>query len=266
MKVADNRIGKARSAFRKQDIEASRQAHTAKGIDGSMEHHQGSGSFVGDFVYGAIDGTITTFAVVSAVAGAGLAPKIVIILGVANLLGDGFSMAVSNYLSAKSENEFIAQERKREEWEVDHYPKGEVAEIREIYRRKGFRGRDLDAAVKTITSDKKVWVDTMMSEELGLLQEKNSPLRKGFITFVSFMVIGFVPLTSFIFSYVFEPLKAVAYQISVWLTLATFFLVGSAKIYVTGKNWLISGLETLVIGGIAAGIAYGVGYLLKGIA
>ncbi len=264
--MADGRIGKARSAFRKQDIEALRQAHTAKGIADSVERHQGGGSFVGDFVYGAIDGTITTFAVVSGVAGAGLAPNIVIILGVANLLADGFSMAVSNYLSAKSENEFIEQERRREEWEVEHYPKGEVEEIREIYRKKGFKGRDLDAAVRTITSDKKVWVDTMMSEELGLLQEKNSPLRKGFMTFISFLVIGFIPLASFIFSYVFEPIRPVAYQLSVGLTLATFFLVGSAKIYVTRKNWLKSGLETLAIGGLAAGIAYGVGYLLRSIA
>lgn len=256
----------ARSAFRRRDVEASRQAHMARGIADSSERHQASGSFVGDFVYGAIDGSVTTFAVVSGVAGAGLAPNIVIILGFANLLADGFSMAVGNYLSSKSENEFIEQERKREEWEVEHYPKGEVEEIREIYRKKGFSGKNLEAAVKTITSDRKVWVDTMMSEELGLLQEKNSPFRKGLVTFVSFVAVGFVPLVSYVFSYALEFLKPVTYQLSVALTLVIFFLVGSAKIYVTGKNWLTSGLETLVVGSFAAGIAYLVGYMLRGLA
>lgn len=266
MKEAYDRTGKSRSAFKKRDIEAVKEAHGEKEIRASMEHHQASGSFVGDFVYGAIDGSVTTFAVVSGVAGAGLAPNIVIILGAANLLADGFSMAVGNYLSTKSENEFIEQERKREEWEIEHYPKGEVAEIREIFRKKGFRGTGLDAVVKTITSDKKVWVDTMMSEELGLLREKNSPFRKGFVTFISFVTVGFIPLVSYVLSYVVESVKAVAYPTSVTLTFITFFLIGSAKIYVTGKNWFRSGLETLAIGGLAAGIAYSIGYLLRGLA
>lgn len=256
----------SRSAFRSNDVEAARHAHTKEAISRSIESHQTSGSFIGDFVYGAVDGAVTTFAVVSGVAGAGLSSSIVIILGLANLFADGFSMAASNYLSTKSRNEFIENERRREEWEVEHYPKGEVEEIRQIFCKKGFRGKGLDAVVKTITSDKKIWVDTMMTEELGILKEKNSPLRKGTATFLSFALIGFIPLLPYIAAFFSAAVARNAYFLSVALTFITFFLVGSAKIYVTGKNWLLSGLETLAIGGLAAVIAYGIGYLLRGLA
>ena len=108
------RIQKARSAYRSKSINALKKSHTAKSI--SKEQHGTSGSYVGDFVYGAIDGSVTTFAVVSGVAGALLSPSVVVILGLANLFGDGFSMAVGNYLSSKSNIEFVQRERKREEW------------------------------------------------------------------------------------------------------------------------------------------------------
>lgn len=265
-KAAADRMGQSRSAYRARDIAAVKQAHTPEAISHSIESHQASGSYVGDFVYGAMDGSITTFAVVSGVAGAALSPSIVIILGLANLLADGFSMAVGNYLSTKSRNEFIENERKREEWEVEHYPKGEVEEIRQIFSRKGFRGKGLDAVVQTITSDKKVWIDTMMSEELGILKERNSPIKKGTATFASFALVGFIPLVPYLAAFFSGGVAGNVYFLSVALTFITFFLVGSAKIFVTGKNWLLSGLETLAVGGLAAVIAYLVGYLLRGIA
>jgi len=130
------RIEKARKAFESKDIASTKKAHSAKAIKAAAEHHQSSGTYVGDFVYGAIDGSVTTFAVVSGVAGAGLSVNIVVILGLANLVADGFSMAVGNYLSSKSNKEYIEKERKREEWEIEHYPKGEIEEIRSIFRKK----------------------------------------------------------------------------------------------------------------------------------
>jgi len=159
-----DRLSASQSAYRAGDVDAVKRAHTKAAIAHSIESHQTSGSYVGDFVYGAMDGSVTTFAVVSGVAGAGLPSGIVIILGLANLFADGFSMAVGNYLSTKSRNEFIENERRREKWEVEHYPEGEVEEIRQIFLKKGFRGRALEDDVKVITSDKKVWVETMMTE------------------------------------------------------------------------------------------------------
>ena len=258
------RIDKARSAYKEKDIEATKKAHTDKAI--AAEHHKASGTYVGDFVYGAIDGSITTFAVVSGVAGASLSTNIVIILGLANLVADGFSMAVGNYLSSKSNNEFIQKERTREEWEIEHYPKGEIEEIRQIFKKKGFKGNDLENAVKTITSNKKVWVDTMMADELNLMEEKTSPIKKGAVTFVSFAIIGFVPLIPYFLSFFSETIKASVFPLSVIMTFITFFFIGSGKVFITGKNWLKSGLETLLVGGAAAIIAYGIGFILRGLA
>ena len=258
------RLEKARKAYSSKDIEKVKEAHTQSAI--AKETHTHTGTYVGDFVYGAIDGSVTTFAVVSGVAGAALSANIVIILGLANLFADGFSMAVSNYLSSKSNKEFIQQERKREEWEIDNYPKGEVEEIRQIYRRKGFRGKDLERAVKVITSNKKLWVDTMMADELGLMEERASPVKKGTVTFIAFLLIGSIPLIPYFLSYFSEAIKESAYPFSVIMTALAFFFVGSAKVFVTKKNWFKSGMETLLVGSLAAVIAYLVGYMLRGLA
>jgi VIT1/CCC1 family predicted Fe2+/Mn2+ transporter len=120
-----------------------------------------------DFVYGATDGAVTTFAVVAGVVGASLSPSIVLILGFANLPADGFSMAVGNYLAAKAQREYIEKARKREEWEIDNLVEQEKQEIRDIYTKKGFKDELLDEIVRVITSRRKVWVDTMMREELA---------------------------------------------------------------------------------------------------
>ena len=88
---------------------------------------------LGDFVYGATDGAVTTFAIVAGVIGASLEPAIVLILGFANLFADGFSMAVGNYLGTKSQREYIAKARRREEWEIDNLAEQEKQEIRDIY-------------------------------------------------------------------------------------------------------------------------------------
>lgn len=260
------RIEKARAAFESKDTKLMKNAHSTKAIKSAAEEHKSTGSYVGDFVYGAIDGSVTTFAVVSGVAGAALSVNIVIILGLANLLADGFSMAVGNYLSSKSDKEFIERERKREEWEIEHYPKGEVEEIRQIYKEKGFKGRDLERAVKIITSNKEVWVDSMMKNELNLIEDNTSPVKKGAVTFVSFALVGFIPLIPYFLSFFNEAIKSIVYPFSIGMTFIAFFFIGSAKVFVTKKNWLISGLETLLVGGAAAIIAYAIGYFLRGLA
>ena len=260
------RLEKARAAYEAKNLEEVKRAHTPEDIKRSPELHKRSGSYIGDVVFGAIDGSITTFAVVSGVAGAALSENIVIILGLANLFADGFSMAVGNYLSSKSDIEFAQKERKREEWEVENYPEGEIQEIRAIFRAKGFEGKALEDAVKTITSNKKLWVDTMMAEELNIIEENISPKKRGLVTFVSFALVGSIPLMPYLLSFFSEIVRGMVFQLSIILTFIAFFLVGSAKIYVTGKNWFKSGMETLLVGGAAAIIAYAIGYLLRGLA
>lgn len=135
---SSKRLEDARKAFEKRDSEASKEAHEARRIEEDV-HQRTAGRYVGDVVYGALDGIVTTFAVVSGAAGASLSSAVVLIMGFANLVGDGISMGVGNYLGTKSENEYAARERRREEWEVENDPEGEMEEIRHIYANKGFK-------------------------------------------------------------------------------------------------------------------------------
>ncbi len=235
-------------------------SHTPDGIRerlGSRTDH----SYLRDFVYGGIDGAVTTFAVVSGVAGAELSSGIIIVLGLANLLGDGFSMAAGNFLGSRADLQILDAAREMEERHIDRYPDGEREEIRQIYSSKGFAGDDLDRAVEIITSNKQLWVDTMLREELGFALDRPNPMRAALVTFGSFLVIGILPLIVFLIDYV-TPL-ADPFLYSSVLTAGAFFIVGAIKSRFVAQQWYLAGLETVAVGGIAAGLAYVVGMALK---
>jgi len=220
-------------------------------------------SYLKDFIYGAIDGTVTTFAVVSGVVGAGLSSKVIIILGLANLLADGFSMAVSNFLGTRADKQLLAKIRETEEEHIRKIPDGEKEEIRQIFSGKGFKGEDLEWAVKIITSDPKQWVNTMIQEEFGLALNGPSPIKAAALTFVSFIVIGSLPLLVFVYELLKQVQVMNAFSISAVMTGMAFFIVGAMKGKFVGQKWFISGLETLIVGAIASALAYGVGAWLK---
>ncbi len=232
----------------------------------AIERRLNSGSkhsYLRDFVYGAVDGTVTTFAVVAGVAGAGLSPGVTIILGLANLLADGFSMAVSNFLATRAEQHQREQARKTEEYHIATIPEGEREEIRQIFAAKGFSGDDLERVVEIITSDVQRWVDTMMQEELKLPLEGPSPTRAALTTFAAFVLVGTLPLVTFFF-WLFIPTATLNFFLwSCVITSGTFFGIGAFKSRFVGRNWLVSGMETLLMGGTAAALAYLVGVLLR---
>ena len=120
--------------------------------------------------------------------------------------------------------------------------------------------------MEVITGDKKQWVDTMLLEELHIIPDQQTPIKAGFMTFASLVVVGFVPLLSYVLSYVISFFAEYAYLFSIGLTFATIFGVGSLRVYVTGKRWWKSGLEMLLVGGATAVVAYLIGYGLKGLA
>jgi VIT1/CCC1 family predicted Fe2+/Mn2+ transporter len=219
-----------------------------------------------DFIYGSIDGAVTTFAIVAGVVGADLSPIIILILGFANLFADGFAMASANYQASKAKNEFVEMKRKQEEWEIDNLKEQEKEEIREIYREKGFKDELLEEVVRTITSRRKVWIDTMMKEELGLIEDEKAPIDSSISTFIGFNMIGIIPLIPFIvfimFNLEFDSNVFVYSTISV---IIAFVIVGMIKGRIVKKSMVRSGIHTLIIGGIAAFVAYLVGYGLNSI-
>ena len=217
-----------------------------------------------DFIYGSIDGAVTTFAIVAGVVGASLSPNIILVLGFANLFADGFSMAAANYQATRARIEYIAMKRKNEEWEIDNLENQEKQEIRDIYKEKGFKDELLEEIVRIITSRRKVWVDTMMKEELGLIEDGKRPVDSAFSTFVGFNLIGLIPLIPFMVLMIIDLSNdGNGFLYSVVSTLAAFFIVGMIKGNFTKTSKMRSGFYTLIIGGVAASVAYLVGYALQ---
>ena len=244
------------------DLEAE---HTPQAIRTRLREGPGD-SYLKDFILGAVDGTVTTFAVVAGVSGAGLAPGIAIILGVANLAADGFSMGISNFLGSQAENQQRDRIRREEERQIRVIPEGEREEIRQIFASKGFAGPDLDRAVEVITSDPDRWLNTMLREEHGFPASDVTPWRAGLVTFIGFMAAGLVPLLSYIYLAFFPTQGADPFTWSIILSAGTFFAIGALKTRFVDQSWYRGGLETLAVGGAAAVLAYVIGALLRGVA
>jgi vacuolar iron transporter family protein len=217
-------------------------------------------SYLRDFIYGGIDGAVTTFAVVSGVVGAQLSVGIILVMGGANLIADGFSMAASNYLGTRAEQEDFEHIEAVEHRHIDTDPEGEREEVRQIFAEKGFQGEDLTRVVDLITSNRKIWVRTMLTDEYGLPHQVRSAWMAAASTFLAFLVCGLVPLIPFIFD------LPNPFPVAAVLTGAVFFAIGSVKSIWSTSPWWRSGLATLAVGGIAAALAYFVGLLLKGLA
>ncbi len=221
-----------------------------------------SPSYLKDGIYGAIDGAVTTFAVVSGVAGAGLSPSIVIVLGIANLVGDGFSMAAGNFLGTRAENQVVDRLRSVERKHIDECPDGEREEIRQILVQQGFSGDLLERAVAQLTSNESTWIDTMLQHEYGFSLDRPKAFPAALMTIVSFTIIGLIPLLPFIAAWL-ELTSGDPFRVSAALTCVAFFVVGAIKSRFVLQRWWLAGAETLTVGAIAAGLAYACGHLLS---
>jgi VIT1/CCC1 family predicted Fe2+/Mn2+ transporter len=218
-----------------------------------------------DFVYGGIDGAVTTFAVVAGVAGAQLSTAIVLILGFANLFADGFSMAVSKYSSDRAEKERIHSVRCRLDELIHDDPEGQKKALEKIFKKRGFKGKDLQSVLKVTTENEAVWMDTLMRHKYHLIDEHITPIRGGVVTFIAFNLIGFIPLAAYVFNPLFNMTDKQLFAWTAFFTLLALFIVGAVKARLLKQRWVWAGLETMFIGGIAASIAYLVGHLLRNI-
>jgi VIT1/CCC1 family predicted Fe2+/Mn2+ transporter len=214
-------------------------------------------SYLGDWVYGGIDGTVTTFAIVSGVVGAHFSPTIILVLGAANLLADGLAMAASNYLATQVEHEAFRYAEAVEHRHIESSPEGEREEVREIFRQRGLQGDLLERVTNVITADRHRWVRLMLRDEYGLPTRVRSPWRAAGSTFSAFIFCGMVPLVPFIAG------VDHAFWVATTATGFTFALIGALKAQWSIRPWWRSALETLAIGGAAAAVAYGLGAWLR---
>lgn len=213
-------------------------------------------SYLRDWIYGGIDGAVTTFAVVSGVVGGRLSHLVIIILGFANLIADGFSMAASNYLSTKAEHDEYAHYESIEKEHIKSYPEGEKEEIRQILQSKGMTGDHLAQTTDLICQNESLWISTMLHEEYGLPKSIRSPYKAATSTFFAFLICGFVPLIPYLFD------MPQQFLFSIIATCSVFFIIGSIKARWSLVSWWRSGLQTLIIGAVVAALSYLIGYLL----
>lgn len=216
-------------------------------------------SYLRDWVYGGVDGAVTTFAIVSGVVGAQLAPGVILILGGASLIADGFAMAAANYLATRSEHEEFHYAEAVERRHIETDPEGEREEVREILRGLGLTGDLLDRVVTAITADRDRWIRIMLRDEYGLPAAVRSAWRAAGSTFSAFIVCGLVPLLPFV-----AGIMNAFWSASI-ITSLMFLLIGALKSRWSIRPWWHSALGTFLVGGGAAAVAYVTGAWLRAI-
>lgn len=240
-----------------RDLKAELIEHWKSDVHGSK-----LGPYIQDIVYGGNDGIVTTFAVVAGSVGADLPHYTVIILGLANLIADGTSMATGSFLSIKSEMDQYARLRKEELKEIAEDPEIEAEEIREFYHKKGFSAEEIEPIVRVITSNAEVWADTMMLEEHGLSPDASSkPLAHALITFSSFLTFGSIPLLPYLLGIAREN----RFEVAAYSAVAALAALGLTRSWVTRERLLRGPIEIILIGAIGAVIAYVIGDVLQGV-
>lgn len=216
------------------------------------------GKRISDIILGSQDGIVNTLGVVLGVASATNSSLIVLIAGIAAVFAETISMAAVAYTSTKAERDYYNSERALEEKEIVEIPDHETDEIREIYAKKGFKGKLLNQIVKVITSNKKVWIDTMMTEELNLSSRfEKSPWKNGLIVFIATLFGSLVPVIPFMVL----PVNSAIIS-SLIFSVLVLFAIGAAKAKLTIGSWFGSGIELALIGSVAALTGYFIGLVV----
>ncbi len=170
-------------------------------------------------------------------------------------------MGIGNYLGHKSERAYNAAQREKERFEVKNLRDVELAETSEILQERGFSGEALQAAMTVTTADENKWIDFMMRDELGIIEEEQgTAVNHGAVTFAAFFVAGLVPLLPFLI----PALSGIALPLSIVLTAATLFVSGALRARVYPIPWWRAGAEMLAVGSVAAIAAFGIGKLGEG--
>ena len=263
-----------RNAYTSGDVEASRNHHDAKlmaaaAAVNSEEGHQTAGQSLKPIIFGGLDGILTSFAIVAGSAGGRLPPSVVLILGFSNIFADALSMGVGEFLSSKAENEWILSERGREEWELENYPAGEVQEMIDLYVKEGMEYEDAVLCINTMAKYKDFFVNHMMNMELQLQVPSDDhvqeSMKEGLVMFCSFAFFGALPLLGYVLIPTIFPNsnEATLFISACCITGIVLFLMGSVKSFFSKQHWFRAGLETLILGGTCATVAYTIGQIVE---
>ncbi len=230
------------------------------------ESHFESSEMVRDVVIGMSDGLTVPFALAAGLSGvvnsSGVANPmhLVVLAGLAEIAAGSIAMGLGGYLAARGDAEHYASERHREEREVVERPRDEEEEIYEIFEQYGVQRSESSSVLEALKRSPKAWVDFMMRFELGLEeQEKGRASRSASTIAFSYVAGGLIPLLP----YMLASNAMNALWISVLITLAALLVFGGVKGRLTGAGMVRSGLQTMLIGGVAAGFAYALARLFN---
>jgi vacuolar iron transporter family protein len=225
-----------------------------------VEPHLKESNYIRDVVFGFGDGVNTSLGIVAGIGGATVGVDIVILAAIIGMFTGAKAMAVQNYLAVKSQIEILQSEIKREEYEMENTPEKEREEIVEIYKAKGFAGEELNMVVNKITSNKGVWLRTMLTEELGLnLEILGSPIKGAIVMFISFLVGGILPILPYFIVKTGLINNFTALLIAISISLTSSFVIGAIKGRLAKKSWIKGGLEMSLLGTGIALLGYGIG-------
>lgn len=216
-------------------------------------------------VYGANDGIVTTFAVVAGVSGAGLSPAVILILGIGNMVADGLSMGLGDFLGERSERRHMQHQYKIESWETKNIPDEEREELCHFLKKYDVEKPEAKQLTDIIVKHPKLWTMLGFVDEFGIAPNFEDGLWKtGLTTFISFVIAGSLPLLPYILGSlgISIPLEH-QFLLSIVATASSLFFVGSLRTLITKGAWWKNGLEMLFIGSIAASAAYVIGAVIE---
>ena len=221
------------------------------------EPHILGGKSLREFIFGVEDGLISSVGIVTGIVGAAVSSFFIILVGIISMFAGALSMAAGTYLSIKSENDYYRREIEKEKWEIKKFPELEKAELKTFLIKRGYKGKRLEIELNKIWADKDLVLKYMLEEELGISQDKfKSPIKGAVVMFLSYLFGSIIPLIP----YLFITLDA-ALVISLSFTVIALFSFGAYRNVYTGKGWISSGLEMMVIGMFVAGVGYYLGTL-----
>jgi vacuolar iron transporter family protein len=224
------------------------------------ESHFTASATVRDIVIGMSDGLTVPFALAAGLTGAVAASGIIVTAGLAEIAAGSIAMGLGGYLAARTDAEHYASEKIREFRETEEIPHMEEEEVAKVFRGYGLSEQHLAPVVSAICSDQNRWVEFMMRFELGLEEpQRNRASRSAITIALSYVVGGLVPLAPYM---VGNSLPA-ALSASVAITLVALLVFGGVKGRLTGAGTVRSAVQTVVIGGLAAGAAYLLARLLS---
>jgi VIT1/CCC1 family predicted Fe2+/Mn2+ transporter len=224
-----------------------------------IEKHFTAGELVRDIVIGMSDGLTVPFALAAGLTGAIASSHIVLTAGFAEIAAGSIAMGLGGYLAARSDAEHYASERRREEEEIVTMPEAEAREVRDIFKTYGLTQAESAAVVDALRQRPQDWVDFMMRFELGL--EKPEPgraLKSALTIALSYVVGGIIPLSSYL---LFADAHH-ALNVSIAVTLLALLVFGAVKGRFTGTPMIRSGLQTAMIGGLAAAAAFAIARMI----